>query len=146
LSDLLRRQAADLQQRFTNLLDVSTVQHNFSSSRQQRSLVLRTYTEAKCQFLIKYFMALIYFVDLLHMFLSALPIPPPRHARGLGLANLRVARLVGSYLLLSRAINSPPRHTRGLGFANLRVARPVGSCLLFSHAINSRPRHARGLG
>jgi hypothetical protein len=41
--------------------------------------------------------------------------PPPRHARGLGLANLRVARPVGSYLLLSHAINSPPRHARGFG-------------------------------
>jgi hypothetical protein len=41
--------------------------------------------------------------------------PLPRHAQGLGLANLRVARPVGSYLLLSHAINSPPRHARGLG-------------------------------
>jgi hypothetical protein len=52
---------------------------------------------------------------LLYIFVSALRIPPPQHAQELGLAKLRVARPVGSYLLLSRAINSPPRHAQGLG-------------------------------
>jgi hypothetical protein len=50
--------------------------------------------------------------------------PPPRHARGLGHANLRVARPVGSYLLLSHAINSPSRHARELAKANTWVAKP----------------------
>jgi hypothetical protein len=47
------------------------------------------------------------FADLLHMFLSALPIPPPWHARGLDLANLRVAKPVGPYLLLPHVTNPP---------------------------------------
>jgi hypothetical protein len=85
------------------------------------------YTEAKYYLQLILFTASVYFrqppqipcvsvtfADLLYILSSALPIPP-RHARGLGLANLMVARPVGSYLLLSHAINSPPRHARGLG-------------------------------
>jgi hypothetical protein len=101
--------------------------------------------QGKCQFQLNIVTPSIYFVDLLYMLLSALPTPPldmpgglfmptrrlpdlrvqnfqlvlcsppPRHALGLGLANLRVPKPVGSYLLLSHAINSAPRHARGLG-------------------------------
>jgi hypothetical protein len=52
--------------------------------------------------------------------------PSPRHARGLGLANLRAARPVGSYLLLSHAINSPLDMLGGLAKANIWVVRPEG--------------------
>jgi hypothetical protein len=84
--------------------------------------------KAKCYFEFKYFTAFIYFrrssrilfvsvtfADLLHMFLPALLIPPPWYGRGLDLVNLRVARPVGSYLLLSHVRNPPPRHARMLG-------------------------------
>jgi hypothetical protein len=47
---------------------------------------LLDHAQAKCYFKL-FFMPLIYFIYLLYMLLSALSIPPPRHARGLGHAN-----------------------------------------------------------
>jgi hypothetical protein len=44
--------------------------------------------QVKCQFQLNIFTTSISFVDLLYMFLSALPISPSRQARGLGLANM----------------------------------------------------------
>jgi hypothetical protein len=61
-----------------------------------------------------------------HIFYLVLCSPLPRHARGIGLANLRVARPVGSNLLLSHAINSPLDMLGALAKANIWIVRPEG--------------------
>jgi hypothetical protein len=65
------------------------------------------------------------FVDLLYMFLSALPTLPLDVLGGLALPTRRSPdlRVQIFYLVLC---SPPPRHARRLGLANLRVARPVG--------------------
>jgi hypothetical protein len=88
MSNLLRREAADLQRRFADLLGVSSTARLWSRQRLQR-LQLDHFVFGYMPKLsyIYNFIASISFVDLLYMLLSALPISPPRHARELGIAN-----------------------------------------------------------
>jgi hypothetical protein len=106
----------------------STYRHDSRSRRRLHSDL--GYTESKFYLQLNIFTTFISFADLLYMFclpFRSLPLdmleglamptrrspdqrvqffylvlcsPPPRHARGLGHANLRVARPVGSYLFL----------------------------------------------
>jgi hypothetical protein len=105
----------------------------------------RLHAQAKCYLQLNIFMASIYFVSQLHMFVLLFQSLPLDMLGGLACPTRRSPDLRVQFFYL--VLYSPlPRHAQGLSLANLRVARPVGSYLLLSHAINSPPRHARGLG
>jgi hypothetical protein len=61
--------------------------HLDSSAPVATSPISCRYTQAKCYLQLNISIASISFTDLLYMLLSVLLIPPPRHARGPGLAN-----------------------------------------------------------
>jgi hypothetical protein len=84
-ADLLRRQAADLRSFINDLLDGSSQLQLESTTTTFRP---RLHAQAKCYFQLNIFTASINFVDLLTCF-SALPIPPPRYARGLAMPTHR---------------------------------------------------------
>jgi hypothetical protein len=67
--------------------------NDFNSTTPTTTLQPRLHGQANCQFLVKYiFYGFNLFCRPILYALSALPIPHPRHARGLGLDNTKVTR------------------------------------------------------